>query len=168
MTRYLQANAKADKIQVDVKTDTLNISNNENMAWVEYDQTTVSHGKDSNSTRQSHEYRTLVKENNEWKLLSLITNDISAFTSVSAPRIENNLNTAGYNLMTAGRLNDAIDVFKVNVKINPKAWNPYDSLGEALAAAGKKKEAIENYEMSVKPNPKNDNGVKALEKLKGK
>jgi tetratricopeptide (TPR) repeat protein len=166
--RYFDNTAKNGKVQVDVTTDGFNISNNGNMAWVEYDQTTITHGKDSNSTNNSHEYRVLVKENNEWKILSAIANNVSSFNSVSADAIENNLNAAGYNLMTAGRLNDAIEVFRTNVKINPKSWNPYDSLGEGLAAAGKKKEAIENYEMSVKLNPKNDNGIQMLKKLKAK
>jgi hypothetical protein len=37
-----------------------------------------------------------------------------------------------------------------------------------LALAGNKKEAIENYQKSVNLNPKNENGKKAIEKLKSK
>ncbi|MEP6597228.1 MAG: tetratricopeptide repeat protein, partial [Ginsengibacter sp.] len=97
-----------------------------------------------------------------------IAHDQESFTSITPQSIENSLNTTGYNLINAHRLNDAIEVFRLNVKLHPKAWNPYDSLGEALALAGNKKEAIENYEKSVKLNPKNDNGIKALQKLRAR
>ena len=78
------------------------------------------------------------------------------------------MNNTGYNLLSANRINEAIEVFRLNVKLHPKAWNPHDSLGEALALAGNKKEAIEDYEKSVKLNPKNDNAKKAIERLKAK
>lgn len=58
---------------------------------------------------------------------------------------ENELNTYGYQLMGAKKIDDAIEVFQLNVKKNPKSWNCYDSLGEALANKGNKKDAIANY-----------------------
>ncbi len=98
----------------------------------------------------------------------MIAHDQESFTSITPQSIENSLNATGYNLINANRLNDAIEVFRLNVKLYPEAYNPYDSLGEALALAGNKKEAIENYEKSIKLNPKNDNGIKALQKLRAK
>ena len=166
MINFLKNNPK--QASADIRNDSFSITSNGNMAWVEYKQITTTPGPDSNETFQSQEYRVLVKDNNEWKILSMITHFPTTFTSTSPQDIENSLNTTGYNLITAKRLNDAIEVFKLNVKLHPKAWNPYDSLGEAYALAGKKKEAIENYEKSVKLNPKNDNGIKALEKLRAK
>lgn len=62
-------------------------------------------------------------------------------------------------------INDAIEVFKLNVKLHPNSWNPYDSLGETYALAGNKDLAIENYETSIKLNPKSDTGKEALKKL---
>jgi len=155
---------------VSVKNDSFNITSDGNMAWADFQQTITfpPTATDSGTTQRSHGYRTLVKDNNEWKLVSMISHDPESFTSVTPQTIENNLNATGYNLITAKRLNDAIEVFRLNVKLHPKAWNPYDSLGEALALAGNKKEAIENYEKSVKLNPKNDNGIKALQKLRAK
>jgi len=145
-----------------VKNDSFNITSDGNIAFVEFRQTITGPGIDESTPQRSHSYRTLVKDNNEWKLISMISHDPESFSS------ENNLNAAGYSLLNAKRLNDAIEVFRLNVKLNPNAWNTYDSLGEALALAGNKKEAIENYEKSVKLNPKNDNGIKALEKLRAK
>jgi len=112
--------------------------------------------------------RVLVKENGSWKILSLLSFDPASPNANSPQDIENSLNNTGYNLLNANRINDAIEVFRLNVKLHPNAWNPYDSLGEALALAGNKKEAIENYEKSIKLNPKNDNGKKAIEQLKSK
>ncbi len=157
-----------EKSLVDIKNDSFNITRTGNIAWVEYKQRITTVGTDSNIISQSHAYRALVKDKNEWKLLSMIAHDQESFTSNTPESIENSLNTTGYNLMAANRLNDAIEVFRLNVKLNPKGWNTYDSLGEALALAENKKEAIENYEKSVKLNPKNQNGIKALQKLRSK
>ncbi len=153
---------------LNVKNDSFNITSDGNMAFVEFRQTTTGTGTNGITTQRSHTYRTLVKDNNEWKLISMIAHDPESFTSVTPASIENSLNATGYNLINANRLNDAIEVFKLNVKLNPNAWNTYDSLGEAMALAGNKKEAIEDYEKSVKLNPKNDNGIKALQTLKAK
>ena len=43
------------------------------------------------------------------------------------------------------KTDEAIAIFRKNVKDHPDSWNTYDSLGEALAAKGDKKAAIENY-----------------------
>ena len=78
---------------------------------------------------------------------------------------EQDLNTLGYQLLARGRVDDAIEVFKLNVEMFPQSWNPYDSLAEAYAAKGEKALAIENYRKSIAINPKNDNGRTALERL---
>ena len=86
-------------------------------------------------------------------------------SSSSLQAIETSLNITGYRLLTAKKVDDAIEVFLLNVKLFPNAWNTYDSLGEAYAAAGKKDLAIKNYERSIELNPQNDNGKKMLEQL---
>ena len=79
---------------------------------------------------------------------------------------ETQLNILGYSLMAADRLNDAIEIFKLNVNAYPDAFNVYDSLGEAYMKKGEKELAIKNYEKSIELNPDNENGKKMLEKLK--
>ena len=79
---------------------------------------------------------------------------------------ENTLNLLGYQLLDAGKTDDAIQVFKLNVEEYPKSSNPYDSLGEAYMKAGKKDLAIENYTKSVELDPKNQNGIDMLKKLR--
>ena len=80
---------------------------------------------------------------------------------------EDSLNLLGYVLLQSKKIDDAIQVFKLNVQEYPKHWNCYDSLGEAYMNAGQKELAIQNYQKSVELNPENTNGIEALKKLKG-
>ena len=58
---------------------------------------------------------------------------------------ENDINAYGYQLLGQKKTDEAIAIFRKNVKDHPDSWNTYDSLGEALAAKGDKKGAIESY-----------------------
>jgi len=151
-------------VTLNIKNDGYSIKTDGKLAWVEYTQQLTGTGADSVYNGITREYRFLVKEKNEWKINSLITHQQNS--SASSQAIEAALNTTGYNLLSAKKINDAIDVFLLNVKLFPNSWNTYDSLGEAYAAAGDKDLAIKNYEISIKINPQNDNGKKMLEKLK--
>lgn len=63
---------------------------------------------------------------------------------------EADINAYGYNLLLQQKKTDeAIAVFKKNIKDHPGSWNAYDSLGEALAIKGDKKGAIENYSKAL-------------------
>jgi hypothetical protein len=81
---------------------------------------------------------------------------------------EDQMNQFGYSLLSAKRVKDAIEVFKLNVEEHPESWNTYDSLGEAYMIDGNTELAIKNYERSVELNPQNKNGIEQLKKLKGK
>lgn len=78
---------------------------------------------------------------------------------------ETELNRLGYMLLQRGRLDDAIQIFQLNVEEYPNSWNVYDSLGEAYAAHGDRDLAIKNYKKSIELNPKNTSGVDALKRL---
>lgn len=91
---------------------------------------------------------------------------LSYIPSARQEVVENQLNDTGYNFLTENKINEGIEVFKLNVKLYPNAWNTYDSLGEAYAAAGNKELAIENYQKSLELNPENDNAMDWLAKLK--
>ena len=78
---------------------------------------------------------------------------------------ENQMNRLGYDLMAAGRIKDAIEIFKLNVEDYPKSSNVYDSLAEAYARDGQKELAVRNYQRSIELDPKNTNAVDALKKL---
>lgn len=152
-------------VQVEEKYENMSIRVADKLAFVEYDQVETTPTTNANYKRISHEYRALVKENNEWKIAAQITTDPETYTST--PRnIERDLNATGYNLIKAKNINEAIELFKMNIRLNPKSWNAFDSLGEAFALAGDKKLAIENYEKSLELKPDNKAGMLALEKLK--
>ncbi len=152
----------------EVKDDNYIIRMDDNMASLEYDQKISAPRIDSLKPYYSHEFRTMMKVDNQWKIASSTTIDSLSFTSGDSAHIEDNLNATGYRLLNAKKIKDAIEVFKVNVKLFPHSWNVYDSLGEAYADDNNSDAAIKNYEMSLKINPKNDNGKQALEKLKKK
>ena len=58
---------------------------------------------------------------------------------------EADINGYGYQLLGAGKTDEAIEIFRKNVKDHPQSWNVYDSLGEAYDRKGDKKLAVENY-----------------------
>lgn len=80
---------------------------------------------------------------------------------------EAQLNNLGYMLIR-DRLDDAIEIFKLNVEMFPGSSNPYDSLGEAYMKKGNRKLAIKNYQKSYDLNPKNTNALDMIKKLKKK
>ena len=58
---------------------------------------------------------------------------------------EADINAYGYELMGAGKVDEAIATFRKNVADHPGSWNTYDSLGEALAQKGQVAEAVVQY-----------------------
>jgi len=80
--------------------------------------------------------------------------------------VEGLMNTLGYQLMGAGRVADAVVVFKMIVDAYPDSWNAWDSLAEGSMNAGDRENAIKFYEKSLQLNPKNAGGRAALEKLR--
>jgi tetratricopeptide (TPR) repeat protein len=80
---------------------------------------------------------------------------------------ESGINQFGYNLLTAKRVDDAIEIFKLNVEFYPNSVNVYDSLGDAYQAAGKKEEAIKAYEKALSIDPNYASSLENLRRLKG-
>jgi hypothetical protein len=62
---------------------------------------------------------------------------------------EADINLYAYGLLGQKKTDEAIAIFRKNVKDHPDSWNTYDSLGEALAAKGDKKAAIESYNKAL-------------------
>jgi tetratricopeptide (TPR) repeat protein len=78
---------------------------------------------------------------------------------------ENEFNSLGYSLIAKGMTGAAIEVFKMNVEMNPQSANVYDSLGEAYMLNGDKELAVENYRKSLQLNPDNANARQMLDRL---
>lgn len=78
---------------------------------------------------------------------------------------EAEFNSLGYSLIAKGMIDAAIEVFRMNVEINPQSANAYDSLGEAYMLSENRTLAIENYRKSLELNPDNAHAKEMLEKL---
>jgi hypothetical protein len=81
---------------------------------------------------------------------------------------EAQVNSAGYELMAAKRLDQAIEVFKLNVAAFPQSANAYDSIGEAYMIKGDKEAAIRSYEKALELNPDQRSAIEALRTLRRK
>jgi tetratricopeptide (TPR) repeat protein len=66
---------------------------------------------------------------------------------------EADLNNYGYQLMGQKKMDEALEIFRRNVREHPASWNVYDSLAEALASHGDKKLAAENYAKALSMAP---------------
>jgi uncharacterized protein len=72
------------------------------------------------------------------------------------------LNNLGWELASAGELETAIEVFKLNIEAYPNHFDPYDSFAEALMMQGNYDFALENYRQSLRLNPENLNAARAV------
>ena len=81
---------------------------------------------------------------------------------------ERDINTLGYELMGQGKLDLAVEVFKLNVEAYPDSSNVYDSLAEAYKNRGDRELAIKNYEKALELDPKRFGTETALGKLRSK
>jgi tetratricopeptide (TPR) repeat protein len=66
---------------------------------------------------------------------------------------ENEMNNYGYQLLNQGKVAEAVEIFRTNVRRFPDSWNVYDSLGEGLGVKGDTKEAITYYQKALEKNP---------------
>lgn len=79
---------------------------------------------------------------------------------------ENEVNSWGYKLISQKKMDDALEIFKLNVHLFPESANVFDSLGEIYAEIGDATLAIQNYEQSLKLNPQNNNAAVQLKNLR--
>lgn len=78
---------------------------------------------------------------------------------------EGEFNALGYAFLYVEKTDEAIAVFKLNVKEYADSWNCYDSLGEAYMVAKKYDKAVEYYELAVSMNPESERSREQLDKL---
>jgi hypothetical protein len=105
----------------------------------------------------SRDVSVFIKKYREFK-----ANPQRRFVSTETP-----INQFGYTLLGAKRVDEAIEVFKLNVEFYPDSANVYDSLGDAYQAAGKKEEAIKAYEKALSIDPGYASSLENLRRLKG-
>ena len=78
---------------------------------------------------------------------------------------ESDTNAFGYRLLRRNQVNEAIQVFKLNVEAYPQSANVYDSLGEAYVIRGDKEKAIESYQKALAIDPTMESAKLALRRL---
>lgn len=80
---------------------------------------------------------------------------------------ESAMNSLGYRLLEINHLDQAIEIFKLNVQSYPQSANAYDSLAEAYMKSGNKELAVKNYEKSLQLDTRNSNAIEMLKILRG-
>jgi pimeloyl-ACP methyl ester carboxylesterase len=75
---------------------------------------------------------------------------LDARLGYTVPVPENAVNRMGYRLLREGRVDEAVQVFELNLKYHPGSANVADSLGDALAARGDLKAAVSSYERAYR------------------
>jgi tetratricopeptide (TPR) repeat protein len=88
---------------------------------------------------------------------------VHAYTSA-----EVEVNGLGYALLAAGRLDAALEIFRLNASAYPQSANVHDSLGEAYLARGDRDNAIRSYEKALSLDPNLPSAAQALEKLRAR
>jgi tetratricopeptide (TPR) repeat protein len=73
--------------------------------------------------------------------------------------------TLGYDFLQAGKIDEAIEIFKFNCQEYPFSANVYDSLAEAYIKKGDKAAAIAAYRKALAMDPNFESSIKALQEL---
>jgi tetratricopeptide (TPR) repeat protein len=94
----------------------------------------------------------------EWK-----ADPVNAYALADA---EVPINSLGYELLGARRLDQAIEVFKLNTAAFPRSANAFDSLGEAYKTRGDREQAIRSYEKALELDPNMRSAIEALRELR--
>jgi len=82
------------------------------------------------------------------KGVDFLENEFDSLETVYSVNNPGVLNILGYNLMNQNKLDDALVVFKTNVKKYPDIANGYDSLAECFMTRGENEKAIKYYKMA--------------------
>jgi CubicO group peptidase (beta-lactamase class C family) len=90
----------------------------------------------------------------------------SLAVETEARRVEMEVNAVGYLLLQAEKAQKALEVFALNTRVFPDAFNTWDSLGEAHMVLGHNEEAIRAYERSLALNPDNTNATTMIARIR--
>ncbi|HEY7683236.1 MAG TPA: amidohydrolase family protein [Gemmatimonadales bacterium] len=82
-----------------------------------------------------------------------------------AKPVERVINSYGYRLLGEKKVQEAIDVFKLNTETFPHEYNTWDSLAEAYMTAGENDLAIRYYHKVLEMNPGDGNATEMLRRL---
>jgi thiol-disulfide isomerase/thioredoxin len=92
--------------------------------------------------------------------------ELKAGGFASAYLNEAQMNALGYRCLSAGRLPEALAVFRWNVELFPSSGNVYDSLGEAEVKNGDRAASLRDYAKSLELDPSNRNAERMLAEIR--
>ena len=75
--------------------------------------------------------------------------EVSKLVGYEIPIPEDVINNFGYDALGSGNIQEAITLFKRNIKQNPNSANAYDSITDAYEKAGMWNEAVESSEKAI-------------------
>jgi CubicO group peptidase (beta-lactamase class C family) len=75
------------------------------------------------------------------------------------------LNMIGYELLFDGKVDDAVQIFKLNTELFPDIANCWDSYGEGLLVAGKNKESYQAYKNALEIDPNIESAKTKLQEI---
>lgn len=81
-------------------------------------------------------------------------------------RVEAQVNAVGYTFLQREKAEQALEVFELNTRVFPEAFNTWDSLGEAHMVLGHDDDAIRCYERSLELNPNNTNAEEMISRIR--
>ena len=76
------------------------------------------------------------------------------------------MNGFGYELLYAGKIDMALEIFRLNTRLYPKDANAWDSLAEAYLQKGDREAAVRYYQKALEINPKLSSAKAGLDRLK--
>lgn len=76
-------------------------------------------------------------------------------------RMESGINDTGYGLLNDGKMQEAKNIFEMNIRLFPASGNAYDSFAECYLKMGLHKEAKEYYQKAVQVEPDYPNASEA-------
>lgn len=83
-----------------------------------------------------------------------------------AARVEDEVNDAGRALLRARRAERSLEVFELNTRVFPEAFNTWESLAEAHMALGHDDDAIRFFERSLELNPNNTDAKTRIARIR--
>lgn len=93
--------------------------------------------------------------------------DFKSGPETSPINTESDINALGYQLMNMNKIEQAVEILRLNTESYPNSSNAYDSLGDAYLRAGSKESAKKSYLRAMELNPKNDFTARKLQQLTG-
>jgi tetratricopeptide (TPR) repeat protein len=113
---------------------------------------------------------TLAKEQGNEIMKRFLSYSLEAFNDDRRREVQfrhsmDDLNSWDYSLLQQGKKEQAIEVFKLNVLLNPENTEVFESLAQAYEASGNNELAIKNYKRSLELSPDNSDASEHLKKL---